>query len=105
MQQHRRSDRAAGGQPMRGLLRRYPAPARHTLVIRQQRTEHVRIVCGIEHAHAVSEVDTQPHLANLALDHRAPAEQDRSRHALIDERLRRAQHALILAFAIDDAPR
>ena len=42
---------------------------------------------------------------DLALDHRAAAEQDRLRDAVVHQRLRRAQHALVLAFAIDDAPR
>ena len=93
------------GQAIGGILGRDAAPSHQTLVVGQQRAEHVVILRRIEHAHAVGQVDAQPHLADLALDHRAPAEQDRPRDAVVHQGLRRAQHPFVLALAIDDAAR
>ena len=73
------------------------------LVVGKQRAEYVVVLCRIEHTDAIGQVDAQAHLADLAFDHRAAAEQDRARDPLVDQRLRRPQHPLVLAVAVDDA--
>ncbi len=64
MQQHRCSDRAAPGQAMRRFLRRYARVGRPSAGSPTTADRTHRASCaGIEHAHAVSQVEAQPHLA------------------------------------------
>ena len=49
--------------------------------------------------------EAQSEALDPALEDRRPADEDRLREALVDDDLHRAQHALVLAFRVDDAPR
>ena len=54
---------------------------------------------------SIAGLDAQAEALDPPLDHRRPADEDRPREPLVDDDLHGAQHALVLAFGVDDALR
>ncbi|XQU68068.1 NAD-specific glutamate dehydrogenase [Cupriavidus sp. H18C1] len=61
-----------------------------------------RIVLGIDQLEIDARLQAQAGLVDAHLDHVRTADQDRTRQALVDHGLHRAQHALFLALGIGD---
>ena len=103
MQQHRRGDRGSGRDPPGGGFGRGAAAAGQALVFGDQLFEDVAVDGGIEDLHRLVEVHAQAHVLDLGGDHVAAAEQDGAGDVVVDQGLRGAQDAFVLAFREDDA--
>ena len=64
-----------------------------------------RVEIGIDHLEIDTGLEAQSEPLDPALEDRRPADEDRLREALVDDDLHGAQHALVLAFRVDDPPR
>src|SRR5207237_1041339 len=64
-----------------------------------------RIELRVDELDFLPRAHPQPEALEALLDHLRPADEDRSCQAFVDHHLHRAQHALVLAFGVDHAPR
>ena len=83
------------------------APARATrhraaqLVVVVRRVAVDRRVQQVDEFAVVARLQAQAELRDALRDHLGPAQQQRTREALVDHHLRRTQHALVFAFGVD----
>ncbi len=101
MHHHRADQREATAHLDLGVL------LRHALALGQPVVLHpvvavARVVLGVGHLEVDARPDPQPELLDAPLDDLRPADEDRLGDALVDDHLRGAQHALVLALRVDD---
>ncbi len=100
-QQHGADERRAPAHLQLGILLGDAVAAREPVVLLPI-LPVARILLGIDDRHVLADSEPQPVACDGTLDHGGTPDEDGRRQPLVDHDLRRAQHALVLAFGVDD---